>query len=113
MLEQVVRLDGAPSERYYARLRRAAAFTREARLELAERRLALLREEIPDRPVRSFDLFVDVVERPPEPPRDLRPDGRLAGAHEADEHYVPVQINHGPTSHAPVPDTSREAVTQL
>jgi hypothetical protein len=38
--------------------------------------------------VRTFDLVVDVEKRPTDAMRDLRPDGRLACAHEPDERQV-------------------------
>ncbi len=90
LLQQPPRLDCAAAHRHDARLASAADATHEPRLELPERGLAPRLEQLPDWAVRRLDLPVHVVERPPEPSRDLGADRRLAGAHEPDEDEVTV-----------------------
>ncbi len=87
-VQEPPRLDGAASHGDHGRVAPPARVAHEPRLELAKRRLPLLCEELPDRPVRVLDLAVDVVERAAQAPRDLRADGRLPRAHEAHEHEV-------------------------
>ena len=88
LVQEPPRLDGAASHGDHGRVAPPARVAHEPRLELAKRRLPLLREELPDRAVRVLDLAVHVVERAAQPPRDLLADGRLPRAHEAHEHEV-------------------------
>src|SRR5919201_879498 len=91
LFQQLPRLDRTTADRHHGGLAAAAHVFDEPCLELAERRFALLLEELPDRSVRVLDLAVDVEEPAPEPPCDLRPERRLPGAHEPDEREVGVQ----------------------
>jgi hypothetical protein len=102
-VEQLPGLDRAAPDGDHARAPASRGLADEARLDLAEGGLSPLREEIPDPAVCGLDLVVDVVERPPEPGRDLAADGRLAGSHEADEHEVAFKcgVSKGFTRNAP------------
>src|SRR5690242_10813225 len=88
--EQAAGLDRSAADGDDARLAPVERRSDELRLELAERSLALRLEQVPDRPFRTLDLVVDVVERPPQPFGDLAAERRLARAHEADEDEVAV-----------------------
>jgi hypothetical protein len=88
LVQESPRLDGAASHGDHGRLAPPAHVAHEPCLELAKRRLPLLREELPDRAVGILDLAVHVVERAVQAPRDLLADRRLPRAHEAHEHDV-------------------------
>jgi hypothetical protein len=104
-VQQLPRLDGTSADGDDGRRPSAARLADETRLELAERRLAPLGEDLRDRSLGALDLLVDVDERPTEALRDLGTDGRLAGSHEADQHDVPCRSIA--SAHGPVP--AREA----
>src|SRR5581483_3414863 len=89
--EQPARLDGAAAEGDHARRAALARVADEARLDLAERRLALLGEEVPDRALGPLDLVVDVDEAAAQPLGHDRPQRRLARAHEADQREVAAE----------------------
>ncbi len=86
--EQISGLDRTSPDRDDRGLAPSARVTNELRLELAERRLAPLGEELPDRPVRRLDLAVDVVEGAAQALRDLLAERRLPRAHVAHEHEM-------------------------
>jgi hypothetical protein len=71
LLEQIPRLDRAAAHGDDARLTALGRLAEKARLQLAERSLSVLLEELPDRALRKLDLLVDVQERPSQPPCDL------------------------------------------
>ena len=85
-------LDRSSTESDHARLRTRQCLPDEPGLDLAERGLALGREQLRDRAVLVGDGRVDVDERPPEPARHVCADRRLPRAHEADEDDVPAQL---------------------
>ncbi len=64
--------------------------SRNAFLDAAEGRLAVLEQLRDRRPARTFDLVVEVDERPANALRDRTAERRLAGAHEADERELPA-----------------------
>jgi hypothetical protein len=85
-------LDGSSTECDHGQLRTRQCLPDEPGLDLAERRLALRREELRDRAVLVGDGLVDVDERPSEPLRHVCADRRLPRAHEPDEDDVPAQL---------------------
>ena len=88
LLEQVPGLDRAAADRDHARLAAAGRLAEEAGLELAERSLSALLEQLPDGPLRTLDLVVDVEERPSQPRSNLAAERGLARSHEAHEDEV-------------------------
>ena len=90
VVQETGRLNGATADRNHRRLRPCERLAHEARLDLAECGLALLREQLGDGAVPSGDRLVDVDERPTELARDMSADHRLPRPHEADEDDVPV-----------------------
>ena len=89
-------LDRAAAQRDHGRVRQTQRCNRVTFLLQAELRLAAPLEELGDRrPEVLFEVAVEVDEGTPEPLRDLRAEGRLARAHEADEREVPVQRVRG------------------
>ena len=81
--------DRAAAERDHRGRARAQRRKRVLGLARAERRLAAGLEDPRDR-LLALDLAVDVDERTAEPRRQLLAEGRLAGAHEADQGDVSV-----------------------
>jgi hypothetical protein len=81
----------AAAEREHRRHRVGERLDGELLLVLAERGLAALREDLRHRGVELvLDLAVEVDEGPPDALGHFRADGRLPGAHEADERDVTI-----------------------
>jgi hypothetical protein len=90
VLEQVPSLDGAAADGDHGRLAAPGRLAEEAGLDLAKRSLSLLLEELPDRPLRTLDLLVDIQERPTQAGCNLAAEHGLAGSHEADQREVAI-----------------------
>jgi hypothetical protein len=84
------RAECASAEREHGRGTLPQALDREPRLLRPEEGLALAEELGNAHPRQRLELAVDVDERTPEPPREVRAERRLARAHEAHERDVLV-----------------------